>query len=327
MIWKILDSLKRHILIVIPFVTLIGLIAGNYTDLSALQSLILPLTLLIIFPIMIGLDLGKLMSTDDLKPQTLAVILNFVLIPIIGVVLIFLFLKDNLEMSLGLFLIAVLPTSGGMTITWTGIAKGNVNLAIKLTIMGLLLGIILAPFYINFIFQESFSISLFVALEQIFFVLLVPLILGAIIRAYLRNKLGQGHFNATLKPKLSIVSHLFLYCLVFVSISLKASKLLSKPLLVLEIGIPLLLFYLTTFISGTICGKVFLRQENAIALIYGTAMRSLSIVLVISSLILKDYLGEIALLVSLAFIAQILLASVYLRFTDFLFKNENARNN
>lgn len=276
---------------------------------------------------MIGLDLGKLMSLDDLKPQALAFILNFVIIPIIGVLLISKFLQDNLEMSMGLFLIALLPTSGGMTITWTGIAKGNVNLAIKLTIMGLLLGIILAPFYINFLFQESFSISLFVALKQLFLVLLIPLVLGSLTRIYLRNKLGSVYFNATLKPKLSIVSHLFLYCLVFVAISLKASNILSNPLLVLEIGIPLLLFYLTTFILVTICGKIFFQQENAIALIYGTAMRSLSIVLVISSLILKEYLGEIALLVSLAYIVQILLASLYLRFIDFLFKNENSMIN
>lgn len=47
---------------------------------------------------------------------------------------------------LGLLLAALLPTSG-MTISWTGFAKGNLEAAVQLTVVGLVLGSIASPFY------------------------------------------------------------------------------------------------------------------------------------------------------------------------------------
>ncbi|NLD00624.1 MAG: hypothetical protein GX673_07600 [Gammaproteobacteria bacterium] len=48
------------------------------------------------------------------------------------------------ELALGLLLAALLSTSG-MTISWTGFAKGHVPAAIKQTLIGLLLGSLLTP--------------------------------------------------------------------------------------------------------------------------------------------------------------------------------------
>ena len=45
-----------------------------------------------------------------------------------------------------LLLRSLLPTSG-MTISWTGFAKGNLNAAIKMTVIGLIAGSLATPLY------------------------------------------------------------------------------------------------------------------------------------------------------------------------------------
>lgn len=49
---------------------------------------------------------------------------------------------------LALLLTALLPTSG-MTISWTGFAKGNVPAAVKMTVVGLIAGSLLAQVYLE----------------------------------------------------------------------------------------------------------------------------------------------------------------------------------
>ncbi len=48
-------------------------------------------------------------------------------------------------MALAILLSGLVPTSG-ITISWTGFAKGNVAAAVKMTIIGLTLGPLAAPF-------------------------------------------------------------------------------------------------------------------------------------------------------------------------------------
>ena len=47
-------------------------------------------------------------------------------------------------MALGLLLASLVPTSG-MTISWTGFAGGNLAAAVKMTVIGLILGSLATP--------------------------------------------------------------------------------------------------------------------------------------------------------------------------------------
>ena len=69
--------------------------------------------------------------------------------------------------------------------------------------------------------------------------------------------------------------------------------------------VPLLIFYGITFVLGTVTGKLFFGREDAIALVYGTAPKNLSIALAIAMIAFGQQGAEIALVVALAYVIQI----------------------
>lgn len=62
------------------------------------------------------------------KVQTVAQLLNFGITPFIAFIISKIFFPENQYLALGLLLTGLLPTSG-MTIYWTGMAKGNMIVA------------------------------------------------------------------------------------------------------------------------------------------------------------------------------------------------------
>ena len=80
--------------------------------------------------------------------------------PLIAYFIGILFFDNEPFLRLGLLLIALLPTSG-MTISWTVMAKGNVNAAIRMVVIGLLLGALLSPFYITGLLGTAVDVPVF----------------------------------------------------------------------------------------------------------------------------------------------------------------------
>src|SRR5690625_6988573 len=104
-------------------------------------------------------------------------IINFIIIPLIAYGLGYIFLQNQPMLFAGLALAALLPTSG-MTISWTSISKGNVPGAVKLTVLGLLLGAILAPFYLLGLVCQFVNIKLLAVMRSSLVVVFIPLLLG-----------------------------------------------------------------------------------------------------------------------------------------------------
>jgi ACR3 family arsenite efflux pump ArsB len=265
---------------------------------------------------MIGLNIKEIFSFCDLKLQLYTLIVNFTLIPLIGFIFIELFFSNNVSLSLGFLLIALLPASGGMTITWTGLAKGNVNASVKMTVIGLLIGAVLAPFYMKFILDASVVFPLLKIFKQIILIVFIPLIIGYFTRVLLFKNYGHKKFNKTVKPKLPVLSNLGLILLIFIATALKANSILENPLIIIKIIIPLLIFYVLNYAVLTIIGKYFLSKEDCIAHIYGTALRSLGIALALVINTFENFGSHIALMIALAYIIQIQTASWYLKLVD-----------
>ncbi|BAZ05457.1 hypothetical protein NIES3974_21050 [Calothrix sp. NIES-3974] len=73
------------------------------------------------------------------------------------------------------------------------------------------------------------------------------------------------------------------------------------------------------FLLSTVVGKLFFNRNDAIALVYGTVMRNLSIALAIAMTAFGKEGSEIALIISMAYIIQVQAAAWYVRFTDRIF--------
>src|SRR5690625_5668218 len=104
------------------------------------------------------------------------------------------FFRHEPTLALGLLLAALLPTSG-MTISWTGFAKGNIPAAIKITIIGLFLGSVLTPFYVRFLLGAHIPMELVLVFRQIFLFIAVPLVAGQLTGHGLIKKYGRQTFH------------------------------------------------------------------------------------------------------------------------------------
>lgn len=314
--WDISAFLNRRLTWVIPITVLAAVILGAFFDFASWQILTLPLTVLVVFPIMIGMQLQAVFSLDDTRVQAATQLLNFAVIPFVGYALVRLFFADQAALAMGMLLVALLPTSGGMTIAWTEFGKGNVQAAVKMTVIGLILGALIAPLYINFLLGEAIAIPLPEIVRQVAIIVVVPLILGQLFRWLLIRRYGSAFFQEQVSPKLPGLAVWGLIGLIFLAIALKAERIIANPIILIQISIPLLIFYLVNYALVSFIGRQLLSRADAIALVYGTALRSLSVALAMTITIFRERGAEIALLVAVAYIIQIQSASWYLKLTD-----------
>jgi ACR3 family arsenite efflux pump ArsB len=313
-----LAYLRKNLIWTIPATMVLGLMFGYLFDTAFLKAAILPLTILMIYPMMVTLNVKSVFSGCDYRLQAVTQGVNFVVIPLVAFVLGRLFFADAPLTALGLFLIALMPTSG-MTISWTGFARGNVQVAIKMTIFGLLLGSLATPIYVEFFMGEAVTVSLLKTFQQIAQVIFIPLILGFLTQAYLVRRYGEAQFKKEIKPVFPSVATLAVLGIVFVAMALKARSIISNPITILGMILPLILFYLINFLVTSLIGRLVFPRSDAIALVYGSVMRNLSVALAISMVAFGPAGVEIALIIAVAYVIQVQAAAWYIKLADKVF--------
>ncbi|MEM9448870.1 MAG: bile acid:sodium symporter [Cyanobacteria bacterium P01_E01_bin.6] len=317
--WRVFGFIQKHLVWSIPICMVAGIGIGAVSNPAPLKTLIIPLTFLMVYPMMINLQIQKVMSSGDFRVQLLTQVINFGVIPFFAFGIGKVFFANQPLIALGFLLASLLPTSG-MTISWTGFAKGNISAAIKMTVIGLILGSLATPFYAKWLMGAMVEIPLTSIFKQIVIIVFLPMILGVVTRLTLIQIVGTDKYNKTLKQKFPVFSTVGVLGIVFVAMALKAKDIVSNPLVLLSFLIPLAILYIGNFLLSTLIGKVFFHRGDAIALVYGTVMRNLSIALAIAMTAFgKEQGSEIALIIAMAYIIQVQAAAWYVRFTDRLF--------
>jgi len=316
--WKYLSWLQKNLVWSIPLAMLAGLMFGKVSDPAFLRSAILPLTFLMVYPMMVTMNFRDLLKPGGNKLQTVTLAINFLLMPAVGYGIGLLLFANQPMIRLALLLTALLPTSG-MTISWTGFAKGNVPAAVKMTVIGLIAGSFLAPLYLKMLLSAVVEIPLMQVFIQIALIVFLPLLLGALTQSRLIKRFGEQEYNKRFKQKFPPFSTLGVLGIVFVSMALKAKSIISHPDMLPNLLIPLVLIYTLNFVISTLIGKILFTRNDAIALVYGTVMRNLSIALAIALGVFGEKGADAALLIALAYIVQVQSGAWYIKFTDRLF--------
>lgn len=315
---RALSWLQKNLVWSIPGAMLLGLLFGQLANPGPLRWAILPLTFLMVYPMMVTMNLKALLSPGGGRVQGTALFINFVVMPAVGWGAGVFFFADQPAARLALLLTALLPTSG-MTISWTGFAKGNVPAAVKMTVLGLVAGSLLAPLYLQALLGAVVSIPVTQVALQIGLIVFLPMALGHLTQKWLVAQVGQARFNSHTKLLFPPWSTLGVLGIVFVSMALKSHDIVQNPALLATLLMPLALVYALNFALSTVVGRLFFERGDAIALVYGTVMRNLSIALAIAIGVFKDHGTEAALLIALAYVVQVQSAAWYVRLTDRLF--------
>ncbi len=316
--WGVLKSLQKKLILSIPISMVLGLVVGYFFNVAFLKELIIPFTFLMVYPMMVTIKIKELVRIGNVKLQISAQIINFLVIPFLGFGIGLLFFKDNPLAITGLLLTSLLPTSG-MTISWTGFSKGNVSAAINMTIIGLILGSLLTPIYIKVLMGTEVNVSLIAVFKQIAFIVFIPLIAGYLTQWLIIKKAGIDKFEGSIKQKFPMVSTIGVLAIVFISMAMKAKSIIENPVILLYYLVPLAILYLINFIISTVLGRWLFAKKDAIALVYGTVMRNLSIALAIAMGVFGENGSDIALIIALAYIIQVQAAAWYVKLTSTFF--------
>ena len=312
MIHAIPRVLQRNMVLSIPMVLLLGFGVGLFYDTKSLQFLVFPLTIVMIYPTMVGINFKQLFSKGDTTLQVSALLMNFVLTPLIAYALGWVFFSNEPLLHLGFFLTGLLPTSG-MTLSWTQMASGNLPAAVKMTIIGLVVGALLTPIYLMKVFGASVDVPLLKTLQQIVFIVFVPLAMGFATQRLLLKRYGKNKFVKDLKPLFGPWGTIGVLGVQFLAISLKSKDILDNPRILLLLGLPVLLFFVINFVLSTFFARFAKTRENGVAFIYGTVLGNLSIALALVMTVFGAEASEAALLISMGFIFQAQLAAWHVK--------------
>lgn len=291
---------------------------GYYLDLSWMKQLILPLTFLLVYPMMVTLQFQTLLEKGNVKLHLVTQLINFVLFPAVAFVLGYLFFQDEPYFRLGLLLITLLPTSG-MTISWTVMAKGNVHEAIRMIIIGLLIGAVVTPLYITWLLGAAIHVPFWTIFSQIILVVAVPLVAAFMTQRILVKRVGEERFHKDLKPVFPLFSTLGVVLIIFVAIGVKANVIVANPSMILNILPILLILYASFMIISVTIGRWLFNREDAIALVNGTVIRNLSLALAIT-LSTFENAGIAALLIALAYAIQAQIAAWNVKLSTRIYK-------
>jgi ACR3 family arsenite transporter len=223
-------------------------------------------------------DLGKAVKS----PKQLITVLffNFAIAPFFMLLLANLFLEKGSDFHTGLVLYGLAPCIA-MVIVFTFLAAGNGAMAIVLVAMNSILQMMLIPVYAHWLLGDV-KFDVWVVAESVVLYLGIPLVAGFLTRRWGVKKYGEKGFGkiATLLNTLSILGLLFTLVVMF---ALKGDLIVERPGIILELAIPMTLFFWTIFVVVYLVGwKLKFSYEDAVAVGFNSTGRDFEIAIAIA---------------------------------------------
>ena len=310
-----LIALKQNLIYVVVVSLATGLAFGQLAPSSAKQLLkaaVVPVLFLMIYPMMINIDLREILHVRrHAKVVGLSLLLNFGVAPLLAVGLSRLFFTGNIGAAIGLYFIALIPTSG-MTAAWTGLAGGDLESALVAMAVNLLAAIAILPPYLSLLIPGSVGFEPTALYRQLAQVIVIPMVAGTLTRWGLHRRYAPQAVKR-LKPLFGGLSSLGVMLIVFIAMTMRSTAILADPLASAGTIVPLVAFYALILTTAAGIGRLLLDTERGISLVYATGMRNLSIAVAI--VVAADSLPTAAVLpIALAYLLQPPLGAVYMHY-------------
>lgn len=279
-----MENVNKFQSFIILFMVFIGIILGQIDLIQEYSEyLIMPSLMAMLFLVFIQIPIKDITkSFKNMKFTLTSICINFIWTPILVFILGRVFLGNNSDLLIGFVMLMVTPCTDWYLI-FTGIAKGNVALGASILPLNLILQLILLPVYVFLIGQSSVQMDVLNLLKGVIVSLIIPLFGALIYRKLSISKKGIDYFEKNIVSKACDYQGYFLNIAIVFMFASQGKILLKNPQILLQLLIPVLLFFIINLIVGQFVGrKLNLSHEDNVALNLTTLARNSPIALAIA---------------------------------------------
>jgi len=238
---------------------------------------------------------GLLLRTDEIyaalsawRASLLGTVSILLVTPIIGVVLA-LHVPIDPNLQLGLALFCCMPTTLSSGIALTTQARGNVALALLLTVLTNTVGIFTVPFVLAWLLREVGAVELAAPelLVKLCFTMLLPLSLGRYLSRFIKGWLDANRKHVTMTSNLALIS------IPWMKFSQSSNELsqIALPSLGILIAAGLLIHILFLLLNDGASRLLRLQQEARKAVVLLASQKTLPVAVTVLELIPEQVLS------------------------------------